>query len=255
MHAFQTRWTQAGPGASGRRCAGSAAHADGNGHSGSHYHGQLGGFKVVRLQFGRHQGRQALGRRRRPVAARAAAWLRAGGSLTAHLSRLRAPVSVRVLRQGPQTLPGYAQAALALPHGRAVHGRSVLLSGQGRAMVMASSLVGQAASKGPWRAMRGLGQRPLAELLFTRLDVRRSPLQWRWLPPGDPLARQLARAWLGAGGLPLPGRGLWQRSSTFQRHRQALCVSEFFWPAELAGWPAPQRLGPHRMVSRSRGRR
>ena len=115
-------------------------------------------------------------------------------------------------------------------------------------MVLANSVVRAAVARGPWRALGGLGSRPLAELLFTRADVDRSPLWQAWLPPAHPLARWVARTWQQATGQPFPGRGVWRRWSCFERQGQSLLVNEFFVPGEVAAWPARarQRAGRYR---------
>lgn len=175
-------------------------------------------------------------------------WLRAEGSLTMHLRRARAPLTVQVLGQGREPARAADARPLRLRPGSAVLGRTVLLVGAGRPMVLAHSVVRAAAARGPWRSLGGLGSRPLAELLFTRADVGRSPLWQEWLPPGHPLARWVARTWATAAGQPFPGRGVWRRWSCFERQGQSLLVSEFFVPGQTAGWPARarQRAGRYR---------
>lgn len=184
----------------------------------------------------------------RPVNGQALRWLRAEGSLTMHLRRARAPLTVQVLGQARE--PARAEDAwpLGLRPGAAVLGRTVLLVGDGRPMVLAHSVVRAAVARGPWRALGGLGSRPLAELLFTRADVDRSPLWQAWLPPAHPLARWVARTWQQATGQPFPGRGVWRRWSCFERQGQSLLVNEFFVPGEVAAWPvrARQRAGRYR---------
>ncbi|HSI51532.1 MAG TPA: chorismate lyase [Ideonella sp.] len=166
-------------------------------------------------------------------------WLAAEGSLTVHLRTARPPLSVRVLAQGLRPCNAGDAKALGLRAGAAVHARTVLLIGAGQPMVFAHSVTpAAAAARGPWKALRGLAQRPLAELLFTRGDVQRSPLSQHWLPAAHPVARALCRAWSEATGQPCPARGVWQRWSTFHRHGQALLVGEYFVPGLMAGWPA-----------------
>jgi chorismate--pyruvate lyase len=177
----------------------------------------------------------------RPACGRVARWLAAQGSLSVHLRRAQPPLAVRVLAQGRQAAGPALAPGLQVGPGQAVHARTVLLTGGAQAMVLAHSAVVQAASRGAWRAIRGLAQRPLAELLFTRSDVRRSPLVFQRLPAASPLCRQVVRQWTAAQGEPPPGRTLWQRASVFTRQHQRLVVIEYFVPALVAGWPALAR--------------
>jgi chorismate--pyruvate lyase len=151
-------------------------------------------------------------------------------------------LTVQVLAQGPLPAKPLEAQALGLTRRQAVHGRSVLLRGAGQAMVLAHTVVAPGAARGAWRAVRGLGQRPLAELLFTRLDVQRAARAYVWLPRHSPQARHWQRLWSQAcGGEPLPAGGLWQRGSVFTRQGQTLLVSEVFAPALVRGWPTRSR--------------
>lgn len=169
-----------------------------------------------------------------------AAWLNATGSLSARLLRARPPLGVQRLHQG---------AVQATPHERAVlgaarvHGRWVLLTGAGEAMVFARSAVRLAAAHGPWQAIRGLGTRPLADVLFARADVRRDPLTLAWLSPRHAEARQMAAVFTAAGAP--PPRGVWRRHSVFWRAGEPLIVSEYFAPAALRHWPRTPGVGWH----------
>lgn len=172
----------------------------------------------------------------RPARAALAAWLRAPGSLSARLACACPPFAVRCVRQGrAPAWPGEA-AALGLAPGTALVAREVLLCGGGAAQVFARSVTSARAARGAWRALQGLGNRPLAELLYDRADIHRSALQWQWLAPADPRTRAIARAWRAAGPA-WPARGVWMRHSVFRRHGQALRVAEVFLPARVARWP------------------
>lgn len=172
-----------------------------------------------------------------PVQGRVTRWLLATGSLTLHLRRAFATLTVQVLTQGRQPLDPAQAQALSRQAGTPAHARSVMLWGAGQPRVLAQSVVEQRASRGAWRAIRGLGQRPLAELLFTRSNVRRGPLRLARRAPVGPQARQVRRLWAQATGRPPSLRGLWQRWSVFTRQGQQLVVSEYFLPGEVAGWP------------------
>lgn len=154
-------------------------------------------------------------------------WLQAPGSLTAHLRRFGV-VEVRVQRQGRMALWGAEQADLRQRSG---YVREVVLMLNGRAAVWARSCTSQACSKGPWRALRGLGTRPLAELLFAQRALRRLPLRTEQLHQGGPVQRHIRRQWqqLAPNALPaaLPR---FARSSVFWHKDHALRVMEAFSP-------------------------
>lgn len=148
-------------------------------------------------------------------------WLQAPGSLTARL-RQHGRVTVKVLRQGRQTL--WPQERLALRQSQG-HVREVLLLVNGRVAVWARSSTPLRAVKGPWRAIKGLGSRPLAELLFERQRVQRDALIAQHLAKTSPQSRHLQGQW--PAGEPAPQ---WARHSVFWRHGQPLQVMEAFAP-------------------------
>lgn len=163
-----------------------------------------------------------------------ARWLVAPGSLSARLARAAPPFRVHVRQQGRAVAwPGEA-AALGLPGHAPLVVREVLLHAGGRPCVFARSATSAQAARGTWRAIGGLGQRPLAELLFTRRDVRRTPLAVAWLPPAHPEARAVARAWGQCVAGTVPAGGWWRRDSVFWRGGQGLRVAEYFPPDVLA---------------------
>ncbi len=166
-----------------------------------------------------------------PVSPRMRQWLSAPGSLTARL-RLHGAVRVEVLAQGRRRLWPQERRALGCDVG---HVREVVLHIDERAAVWARSSVPVRAVKGPWQAIRGLGTRPLAELLFSHRAVRRGPLQTLRLRAHDPAGAHMARQWAGlntgqppASLLSRPPR--WARHSLFHHHGQPLQVLEAFAP-------------------------
>jgi chorismate lyase len=175
-------------------------------------------------------GRSAhgLGARRHLPPGAARQWLAATGSLTARLRGLGA-VSVHKLRQGHQALLPLERQLLGIAHG---HVRVVLLRVDGQPAVWARSVTPLGATRGAWRAMRGLGNRPLAELLFTDRAVRRAPLCARRLSRHAPGSAALHRDWRHAlhsppETAPTPH---WMRWSVFHRRAQPLLVQEAFAP-------------------------
>lgn len=175
--------------------------------------------------------------RRRPLDARLRRWLQATGSLTVRLQQAFGPVRVQRLRQGGELLRMPERAALG-PHAPCHgHRREVLLHAGAQPLVYARSTLATPDAHGRWRAIRGLGSRPLAELLYTRRDVQRSRLVLRFLAPADPVNRRIRREWRAACGTDLPGRGLWTRASVFRRAGRPLRVMEAFSPAVRAAAP------------------
>lgn len=187
-----------------------------------------------------------------PVRAVQRAWVSASGSLSAHLHAARPPLRVQPVREARLSLHTYERRGLREPAGTAARGREVLLWGGGQAMVFARSVVAAVHSRGVWRALRGLGVRSLAELLFSRSDVSRSAITWVWLPPRHPQVRSMARAWEQAHAAAWPGGGAWRRHSVFQRGHQPLLVAEFFAPALMREWP--RRVRAQGRCSRCRPR-
>lgn len=183
-----------------------------------------------------------------PVSPLLRQWLSAPGSLTARL-RLHGTVRVEVIEQGRRRLWPQERRALGCGVG---HVREVVLRVDERPAVWARSSVPVRAVKGPWRAIRGLGTRPLAELLFTHRAVRRGPLQALRLRAHGPAGAHMARQWarlsrvsgvsgengaktlaaegscsLAPSSLPNP---VWARHSLFHHHGQPLQVLEAFAP-------------------------
>lgn len=167
-----------------------------------------------------------------PVSPRLRQWLTAPGSLTARL-RLHGTVRVEVLDQGRRRLWPQERHALG---GCVGHVREVVLRIDERPAIWARSSVPVRAVRGPWQAIRGLGTRPLAELLFSHRAVRRGPLNALKWPRHSLSHSHLARQWqrlvsTASPGRPRPG-GLptWARHSLFHHHGQPLQVLEAFAP-------------------------
>lgn len=169
--------------------------------------------------------------RRRPLQPGLRRWLNATGSLTARLQAACGPVQVLALGQGSAPLRAEERAALA---GTAApqrgHVREVILCAGGVPLVYARSVLDAGHARTHWKAVRGLGGRPLAEVLFGTRAVRRSALQVCHHAPCQPFTRHIARQWLAATGTPLPARGLWTRSSVFTRAGMPLRVMEVMLP-------------------------
>ena len=189
-------------------------------------------------------------------------WLQATGSLSARLAATGTVFSVQVIRQGRQPLTRSEAQALGLEGHAIGHAREVLLKVDGTPVVLARSVTTQPDSLGAWRAVRGLGSRPLADVLFRRSGITRQPLQYRQARPGTALRQQVGRAWeraknavsgvapsaasvvptalptaSGNTALELP-RSLPARRSVFVRRGAPLLVMEVF-IAPRADWRWP----------------
>lgn len=172
-------------------------------------------------------------------------WLGASGSLSARLARAGERFDVQVIRQGRQGLRPDEARALGLGGTRPGYVREVVLRVDGAAIVFARSVTAHAGSLGPWRSLRGLGNRPLADLLFKRsMGIARTPLEFSRMRPASRAQRHVARAWRLAGGEPLRSGALPARRSAFRRQGAALLVMEVFAaPRAPSGWscePAAQ---------------
>ena len=157
-------------------------------------------------------------------------WVGASGSLSAHLAGAGSSggFAVQVLKQGRQQLGLDEAHALGLPGPRAGYMREVVLRVDGVAVVFARSVTLHAHSQGPWRSIRGLGARPLADVLFRRSGISRSPLAFTRVKPSSRLSRNVARVWQHATGQPVAVRALPARRSVFTRCRAPLLVMEIF---------------------------
>jgi chorismate lyase len=165
-------------------------------------------------------------------------WVGAPGSLSARLAAAGQSFSVQVLNQGMQKLRADEAQALGWSVRKLGYVREVVLRVDGAAVVFARSVTAQAQSHGPWRSIRGLGTRPLADVLFKRVGIVRAPLQFTTLHGASPVNRHVARAWkAGSGDAPMP-RAMPARRSVFRRRGAPLLVMEVF-AADQVPWCWP----------------
>lgn len=157
-------------------------------------------------------------------------WLTAPGSLTARLRRHGA-VRVQVISQGTRRLWAHERATLGAAHG---HVREVVLWLDARPAVWARSATRLADVRGPWRAVRGLGNRPLAEVLFNTPGICRDPLRTHRWPMAGPEHGRCRRQWAalpmrdGHAFAELDPTPVWGRSSVFRHRGAPLLVTECF---------------------------
>ncbi len=168
-------------------------------------------------------------------------WLQAPGSLSARLAACGAHFSVQVLGQGRAPLTPDEACALGHAWQRVGYAREVLLHVDGQPRVLARSVTGMAASRGAWRAVRGLGTRPLADVLFKRLGIDRAPLSYGKLLPAQALRHAAQRRWVQALAQDLPRRALPARRSAFRRGAESLLVMEIFVAPDWSWSPAARQ--------------
>jgi chorismate--pyruvate lyase len=167
-------------------------------------------------------------------------WLALGGSLTHALRRALGPISVKCLFQGKGWLRRDECLALgAHPRLKRAWVREVLLLGNQLPAVLARTVCVQPTPRGPWQALRKLGQRPLADVLFSDRAVLRSPLQvafWGRKQYAQKFwATHWQQAWPAAlavhhSGQPctVTAMPFWARRSVFLRKGVGLLVTEVF---------------------------
>ncbi len=171
-------------------------------------------------------------------------WLGASGSLSARLAAAGDVFSVQVMNQGRQPLSRDEALALGLPGRSAGYVREVVLRVDGVAVVFARSVTPHVHSLGAWRSIRGLGTRPLADVLFKRAGISRSPLAFTRIKPATRLSRQVARGWQQATNGPVAARALPARRSVFTRRSAPLLVMEVF-AAHPEPWCWPFSMKPY----------
>lgn len=163
-------------------------------------------------------------------------WLQASGSLSARLAASGTVFSVQVLRQGRMPLTQDEARALGVVGPCVGYVREVLLRVDGVSVVFARSVTEHAHSLGAWRSVRGLGTRPLANVLFTRSGITRQAMQYRQFSPHSALLRQVQQL------CPEVPRSLSARRSVFLRQGAPLMVMEVFiapqgnWQWPVAVW-------------------
>jgi chorismate--pyruvate lyase len=157
-------------------------------------------------------------------------WLYMPGSLTLQLRR-HGMFSVSLLRQGPAALWPQERSILGRSNG---YVREVILCVDCTPAVWARSAISIESSCGPWRSVRNLGTRPLAELLFGVRQRHRQSISVSRVGKSSAQKIYVNRQWdrFSGGHTPSP---VWSRTSTFQHAGQSLCLTEAFapWLSEL----------------------
>jgi chorismate--pyruvate lyase len=163
-------------------------------------------------------------------------WLMASGSLSARLAATGKQFSVQVVRQGRAPLSEDEAVALKLGRQRTGYAREVLLRVDGLPVVFARSVTAHQHAIGAWRAVQGLGNRPLADVLFRRSGITRQALSFSRLARHSPLQCHVTQSWASAVGSAVVHKALSARRSVFLRRGAALLVMEVF-IAQATRWP------------------
>lgn len=163
-------------------------------------------------------------------------WLMASGSLSARLAATGKQLSVQVMRQGRAPLSGDEVHALGLKVPCAGYTREVMLRVDGQPVVFARSVTAHHHAEGAWRAVRGLGNRPLADVLFRRSGIARQALSFSQLARHSRLQSHVTKSWTTAAGNAVLDTALNARRSVFVRQGAALLVMEVF-IAQATRWP------------------
>jgi chorismate--pyruvate lyase len=161
-----------------------------------------------------------------PSSRRMGAWLQIDGSLSARIASVSGKLTVRVLRQGPVRLQPAEAQRLHCPAGAGAHGREVILLADGVPVVYARSVLLAVHARGTWKAIRGLGNRALADLLFGQPAAQRSGFEFARFAPGSGISATVHRRWREATGTEWGRREVWARCSVFTRRGAPLLVSE-----------------------------
>ncbi len=156
------------------------------------------------------------------------AWLTEPRSLTRRMRRRCAGgFSVRLLALYRQRPGESERRLLGSRHGQLALVREVALACAGHPLVYARTVIPLPTLRGPYRRLRRLGNRPLADVLFTARGVRRDAMEFALVLPGQDLHQRAAAVLEGGED------GLWARRSRFLLRRRPLLVTEVFAP-ELA---------------------
>jgi chorismate--pyruvate lyase len=155
------------------------------------------------------------------------AWLTWRGSLTWRIVARSERFRVQRIQQHMRVPNEDEYRALGRPSHKRALVREVILLADERPVVLAHSIAARADLFGVWRSLRGLGNRPLAEALFSDPLVTRAPLEFMRVDSRHPLWRRAQHVF----GREFPV--LWARRSLFRKHGRPLMVTEMFLPEIL----------------------
>ncbi|MFZ5503735.1 MAG: chorismate--pyruvate lyase family protein [Pseudomonadota bacterium] len=154
-------------------------------------------------------------------------WLHDCGSLTQRIQQRCRNFAVQPVSSGLSGITFDESAVLGIRAHQLAYVREVFLYADGRPVVFAHSVCAPQHLRGVWRALGGLGNRPLGAMLFSHPLVQRQPLHYKALHARHPLYQLVARA------LTNPPQLLWARRSVFHLRGAPLMVTEAYLPQIL----------------------
>jgi chorismate--pyruvate lyase len=154
-------------------------------------------------------------------------WLHDHGSLTQRIQQRCDVFAVWQMCNGLARVAQDESALLGVAPRRFAYTREVFLYADHQPVVFAHSTCAAQSIRGAWRAVAGLGNRPLGALLFAHPLVQRLPLHYQALRTSHPLYRQATTV------LSHSPAKLWARRSLFYLHNAPLLVTEVFLPEIL----------------------
>ncbi len=150
-------------------------------------------------------------------------WLLDSGSLSARIGQHFARFNLIRLNQHLARPHADEAAVLGVRAGTHVLVREVILCDGEIPLVFAHTVVARDASQSAWHALRNLGTRPLAQLLFNDKQISSGELHFRYLNKDHPLMAKIRL------NLPMqPHYRYWARRRVFEKAGKRLLVTEVF---------------------------
>jgi len=153
-------------------------------------------------------------------------WLTRPGALTAGLRQL-GQVTLQVAREYADRLQANESWMIQCPADTKVWVREVMMSINGTPSVIARSFCLLPDSQLRWKEIRGLGERPLADLLYQNPAIRRDPFYICQLEENQPLYQTVNQQ---LHAQTPSAETLYARCSTFWYEDSPLLVAECFLP-------------------------
>lgn len=157
------------------------------------------------------------------------AWLTKSGALTRSLRNI-GPLTLRVLAEFSDGASPDEARCLGLRTLTPVWIREVVMSIHGVECVVARSVTPLGASHGTWQGMRRLRSRPLADILYENVEIKRSKFEVARLNRRTPLYRTALPITSAEQGAAFFAARLLARRSVFWRRETPLLVAECFLP-------------------------
>ena len=157
-------------------------------------------------------------------------WLTRRGALTQALRELGS-LELRVLDEYSAGANHDEAYRLGVPALTPVWNREIVMSINGMNCVAARSVTTLKASHGVWQGMRRLRSRPLADILYDSVTIKRSNFEIALLNRQTPLYRTVLNMDIDSNKSIYSLNALLARRSVFWRQKTPLLVAECFLPA------------------------